>query len=73
MALKYMAGYDEKDSTSADVDVEDYEQAVGQSIKGMTVGVPKEYEELDLEDDIKKNWYDAINWYKSRRSRNSIC
>ncbi|MEC8447294.1 MAG: amidase family protein, partial [Pseudomonadota bacterium] len=39
--------------------------AVGQSIKGMTVGVPKEYEELDLEDDIKQNWYDAINWYKS--------
>ena len=64
MALKYMAGYDEKDSTSADIEVEDYEQAVGQSIKGMTVGVPKEYEELDLEDDIKKNWQDAINWYK---------
>ncbi|MBS0244181.1 MAG: Asp-tRNA(Asn)/Glu-tRNA(Gln) amidotransferase subunit GatA, partial [Proteobacteria bacterium] len=40
--LRHMAGHDPKDSTSVDVPVPDYEAAIGQSIKGLRVGVPKE-------------------------------
>src|SRR5262249_8635472 len=41
--LRSMAGHDVKDSTSVDVPVPDYEVAVGKSIKGMRIGIPKEY------------------------------
>ncbi len=49
--LKHMAGRDEMDSTSAQVPVPDYEQEIGRPIKGLKVGVPKEYfgEGLDAE------------------------
>src|SRR3954469_23710534 len=41
--LTAMAGHDPKDTTSVDLPVPDYEAAVGKSIKGMTIGIPKEY------------------------------
>src|ERR671920_2010965 len=41
--LRSMAGYDPKDTTSADRQVPDYEAAVGRSVKGMRIGIPKEY------------------------------
>jgi len=43
LMLKVMAGYDEKDSTSVDVAVPDYLASLGQSIKGMKIGLPREY------------------------------
>src|SRR5580765_3936669 len=41
--LRHMASVDPKDSTSVDIAVPDYEAVIGQSIKGLKVGVPKEY------------------------------
>ena len=41
--LRSMAGHDPKDTTSADIGVPDYEAFVGASIKGMRIGIPKEY------------------------------
>ncbi|WP_375704990.1 amidase family protein, partial [Bartonella sp. AA85SXKL] len=41
--LKSMASFDEKDSTSVNLPVPDYESYIGQSIKGMKIGIPKEY------------------------------
>ncbi len=41
--LQVMAGYDVKDSTSVDVDVPDYVAALGGSVKGMKIGLPREY------------------------------
>ncbi|OGW81193.1 MAG: aspartyl/glutamyl-tRNA amidotransferase subunit A [Omnitrophica bacterium RIFCSPHIGHO2_02_FULL_51_18] len=43
LLLNVIAGYDPKDSTSADVPVPDYTSFLGQSIKGMKIGMPKEY------------------------------
>jgi len=43
LMLKVMAGYDEKDSTSVNIPVPDYVAALGQSIKGLKVGLPREY------------------------------
>merc|ERR1711969_314693 len=40
--LKSMASVDEKDTTSVDREVPDYEAAVGRSVKGLKIGVPKE-------------------------------
>ena len=41
--LKSMASVDPKDTTSVDLPVPDYEKAIGKSIKGLRVGIPKEY------------------------------
>ena len=51
IVLRYIAGRDRQDSTSADVPVPDYEQVIEQPVKGLRLGVPKEYfgEGLDAE------------------------
>jgi aspartyl-tRNA(Asn)/glutamyl-tRNA(Gln) amidotransferase subunit A len=59
-----MAGYDNKDSTSANIEVENFEDYVGSNLNGMSIGIPKEFEELDLSPDIRQNWEEAIQWYK---------
>ncbi len=43
--LSVIAGYDPKDSTSADIPVPDYTALLGKSIKGFKIGIPKEYVE----------------------------
>src|SRR5690606_14805124 len=43
MLLKSMSGFDPKDSTSADKPVPDFVAALGQNVKGLKVGIPKEY------------------------------
>jgi aspartyl-tRNA(Asn)/glutamyl-tRNA(Gln) amidotransferase subunit A len=49
--LRYIAGRDPMDSTSADVPVPDYEQDIEKPVRGLKLGVPKEYfaEGLDAE------------------------
>ena len=41
--MRSMAGHDAKDTTSVDRPVPDYEAAVGKSVKGLRIGIPKEY------------------------------
>jgi aspartyl-tRNA(Asn)/glutamyl-tRNA(Gln) amidotransferase subunit A len=62
--LRHMAGHDPKDSTSADVPVPDYEAAVGRSIKGLRVGVPKEYRVDGMSSEIDDLWQRGIAWLK---------
>lgn len=54
--LRSMAGYDPKDSTCVDVPVPDYEKAIGRSIKGMTIGLPKEYRVDTMPEEIEALW-----------------
>ncbi len=43
LMLKTMAGFDDKDSTSVDQPVPDFSASVGASVKGLKIGVPREY------------------------------
>ena len=43
LMLRTMAGFDPKDSTSVDKPVPDFTKVIGQSIKGMKIGIPREY------------------------------
>ncbi len=43
LLLQGMAGFDAKDSTSVDEPVPDYSATLGDSIKGLRIGLPKEY------------------------------
>jgi aspartyl-tRNA(Asn)/glutamyl-tRNA(Gln) amidotransferase subunit A len=63
--LKAMAGHDPKDSTSIDVPVPDFEAAVGQSVKGVRIGIPKEYRLEGLDPEIDALWQKGIDWLRA--------
>ncbi|PZQ45301.1 MAG: Asp-tRNA(Asn)/Glu-tRNA(Gln) amidotransferase GatCAB subunit A [Micavibrio aeruginosavorus] len=64
MMLKSMSGFDPKDSTSANRDVPDFVAALGGSVKGLKVGIPKEYRIDGVPEEINKIWDDGIKWLK---------
>ncbi len=61
-----MAGFDEKDATSIKLDVPDFTQFLNQDIKGLTIGIPKEYKADGMDADIIKAWEKGIEILKSR-------
>ena len=63
--MRSMAGYDPKDSTSVDCAVPDYEAAVGRSVKGMKIGIPKEYRIDGMPVEIEKLWQDGAKQLES--------
>src|ERR1051325_2731512 len=65
LLLRSMAGHDPKDTTSVDRPVPDYEAAVGQSIKGMRIGLPKEYRAPGMAGEIETLWQRGADWLKS--------
>jgi aspartyl-tRNA(Asn)/glutamyl-tRNA(Gln) amidotransferase subunit A len=62
--LKSMASVDEKDTTSVDRPVPDYEAALGQSVKGLKVGIPKEYRVEGMPQEVEALWQQGIAWLK---------
>jgi aspartyl-tRNA(Asn)/glutamyl-tRNA(Gln) amidotransferase subunit A len=62
--LRSMAGHDPKDTTSVDAPVPDYEKAVGASIKGRRIGVPKEYRLDGMSPEIAAFWDRGAAWLK---------
>ncbi len=63
--LRSMAGHDPKDSTSADKAVPDYEKAIGKSVKGMKIGIPKEYRVEGMPAEIDEPWEKGREWLKA--------
>jgi aspartyl-tRNA(Asn)/glutamyl-tRNA(Gln) amidotransferase subunit A len=62
--LRAMAGHDPKDTTSADVTVRDYEAAIGRSVKGVRIGIPKEYRVPGMPAEIEALWQKGADWLK---------
>ena len=63
--LRSMAGHDANDSTSANLAVPDYEAAVGTSVKGKVIGIPKEYRLDGMPAEIEALWQEGIAWLKA--------
>jgi aspartyl-tRNA(Asn)/glutamyl-tRNA(Gln) amidotransferase subunit A len=63
--MRSMAGHDPKDTTSVDLPVPDYEAALGRSIKGMKIGIPKEYRMDGMPAEIETLWQQGIDWMKA--------
>lgn len=64
--LKSMAGYDAKDSTSAKVEVPDFERFLTADVKGMRIGLPKEYRVEGLNAEVAAYWDKAAAMLKDR-------
>jgi aspartyl-tRNA(Asn)/glutamyl-tRNA(Gln) amidotransferase subunit A len=63
--LRSMAGPDPKDSTCSPAPVPDYEAAVGRSVKGLTIGVPKEYRLDGMNPGIEALWAQGAQWLRA--------
>ncbi len=62
--LNIIAGHDEKDSTSVDMPKKDYEKTLTGDIKGLKIGVPKEFFGEGINEEVKESLKQAIETYK---------
>ena len=59
-----MAGHDVKDTTSIDIPVPDYEAALTGDIRGLKIGIPKEYRVDGMPREIEDLWQQGMDWLK---------
>ena len=64
LMLNSMAGYDNKDSTSANIEMPDLTSFLDKSIKGKKIGIPKEYTQDGISEDIVKFYDISIEFLK---------
>ncbi|WP_375456269.1 Asp-tRNA(Asn)/Glu-tRNA(Gln) amidotransferase subunit GatA, partial [uncultured Methylobacterium sp.] len=62
--LGSMAGADARDTTCADLPVPDFEAAVARGVKGLTIGIPKEYRVEGMPAEIQTLWDDGAAWLR---------
>jgi aspartyl-tRNA(Asn)/glutamyl-tRNA(Gln) amidotransferase subunit A len=60
--LRAMSGFDPKDSTSAEIPVPDFEAVLGRGVKGLKVGIPKEYAVKGTPAEIRALWDKGVAW-----------
>ena len=65
LMLGAMAGHDPKDSTSVDLPVPDYANAITGDIRGMKIGIPKEYRLDGMAPEIETLWHQGAEWLKA--------
>ncbi len=64
LMLQVMASHDQKDTTCVDRPVPDYRAAMGEKVKGLTIGIPKEYRVEGMGQEIEDLWQQGIEWFK---------
>ena len=64
LMLNSMAGYDKKDSTSANLEMPDLMNYLDKGVKGKKIGIPKEYTQDGISEDIVKFYQKSIDWLK---------
>ena len=65
LVLNAIAGYDPKDSTSIKGDRQDYTKALVNDVRGLKIGLPKEYFVAGMDSAVEKAVYDAVETFKS--------
>ena len=64
LLMNIIAGHDSKDSTSVDKPVPDYTKALVNNVKGLRIGIPKEYFIKGIDDEVKKAVLTSIDKLK---------
>ena len=62
--LEAMAGHDAKDATSATTEIPHYNDLLKGDVKGLKIGIPKEYQVGGLDPEIESLWQENIKWFK---------
>jgi len=62
--LEVMAGWDAKDSTSADRPVERWSEASDRSVRGLRIGLPRQYRVEDMPAEIEELWRRGAEWLR---------
>lgn len=65
MLLNLIVGHDEKDTTSEDIPKKDYTKALKNDVKGLKIGVPKEFFGEGINEEVKASLENAIQEYKN--------
>ncbi|GJD96516.1 Asp-tRNA(Asn)/Glu-tRNA(Gln) amidotransferase subunit GatA [Methylobacterium iners] len=63
--LRSMAGPDPRDTTCADLPVPDFEAALSRGVKGLTIGIPREYRVDGMPAEIQRLWEQGAEWLKA--------
>jgi len=63
--LRSMAGHDPLDSTSIEQPVPDFEKALTGDIRGLKVGIPKEYRVEGMSEELERLWRQGSNWLQA--------
>jgi aspartyl-tRNA(Asn)/glutamyl-tRNA(Gln) amidotransferase subunit A len=69
LLLNVMAGFDERDSTSLDRPKEDYSKSLNTDLKGLRIGLPKEYFGEGIDPGVRKAVEAAVAWFTSQGAR----
>jgi len=64
LLLQAMSGYDTKDSTSINTKVDDYSSQLTEKVKGLKIGIPKEYRVENMPKAIDELWKKGIDYLK---------
>jgi aspartyl-tRNA(Asn)/glutamyl-tRNA(Gln) amidotransferase subunit A len=64
LIMNIIAGYDSQDSTSVDVEVPDYRKSLINDVKGLKIGVPKEYFVKGIDGEVERAVWKAIHLLK---------
>ncbi|MCB9964364.1 MAG: Asp-tRNA(Asn)/Glu-tRNA(Gln) amidotransferase subunit GatA [Rhodospirillales bacterium] len=65
LLLEACSGFDPRDSTSANLPVPDFSAALTGDVRGLRIGIPKEYRVDNMPEEIEKLWQQGIDWLKS--------
>ncbi|HZE61229.1 MAG TPA: Asp-tRNA(Asn)/Glu-tRNA(Gln) amidotransferase subunit GatA [Burkholderiales bacterium] len=69
LLMNAMAGFDERDSTSLDRPKEDYGRHLGTDVKGLRIGVPKEYFGEGVEPGVLRAVEAALRWFEGQGAK----
>src|SRR5688500_7712644 len=66
LLLNVMAGFDERDSTSLERPSEDYGRSLGIELKGLRIGLPRQYFVDGVDADVRARVDEAVRWFESQ-------
>lgn len=64
LMMNTMCSFDEKDSTSANLPVPDFTKALVGNVKGLKIGIPKEFRVDGMPEEIEKLWAQGAQWLR---------
>jgi aspartyl-tRNA(Asn)/glutamyl-tRNA(Gln) amidotransferase subunit A len=69
LLMNAMAGFDARDSTSLERPQEDYGRALGMSLAGLRIGLPKEYSGEGIEPGVRRAVDEAVRWFEAQGAK----